>query len=156
MGEIDQAGRASKMVFKGHRQLEHRFCPATTPAISSNRQSHFRANRLILVVLSLWLAGCNNQPPGAHALPAADVTISKAVQKEVVNWNEFTGRTAAVKLVNVTPRVSGYIVDIPFKEGDIVHKGDSGGNSTCERRASLLRKITIRLSPTRANPQRRY
>jgi len=50
--------------------------------------------------------------------------VSKPEQKEVVNWNEFTGRTAAVKLVNVTPRVSGYIVDIPFKEGDIVHKGD--------------------------------
>jgi RND family efflux transporter MFP subunit len=26
--------------------------------------------------------------------------------------------------VTVTARVSGYIVDIPFKEGDIVHKGD--------------------------------
>jgi multidrug efflux pump subunit AcrA (membrane-fusion protein) len=26
--------------------------------------------------------------------------------------------------VTVTPRVSGYIVDIPFKEGGIVHKGD--------------------------------
>jgi RND family efflux transporter MFP subunit len=54
----------------------------------------------------------------------AEVTVSKPEQREVVNWNEFTGRTAAVKLVNVTPRVSGYIVDIPFKEGDIVHKGD--------------------------------
>jgi RND family efflux transporter MFP subunit len=29
-----------------------------------------------------------------------------------------------VNLVNVTARVSGYIVSIPFKEGDIVHRGD--------------------------------
>jgi membrane fusion protein, multidrug efflux system len=50
--------------------------------------------------------------------------VSKPEQKEVVNWHEFTGRTAAVKLVTVAARVSGYIVDIPFKEGDIVHKGD--------------------------------
>jgi RND family efflux transporter MFP subunit len=78
----------------------------------------------MVVALSLWLAGCNNQPPAAHGPPAADVTVSKPEQKQVVNWNEFTGRTAAVKLVNVTPRVSGYIVDIPFKEGDLVHKGD--------------------------------
>ena len=80
--------------------------------------------RLIFVVLTLWLTGCNNQQPAAHGLPPTEVTVSKPEQKEVVNWNEFTGRTAAVKLVSVTPRVSGYIVDIPFKEGDIVHKGN--------------------------------
>jgi membrane fusion protein, multidrug efflux system len=80
--------------------------------------------RLMVVVLSLWLASCNNQQPAAHGFPAPEVTVSKPEQKQVVNWNEFTGRTAAVKLVNVTARVSGYIVDIPFKEGDIVHKGD--------------------------------
>jgi RND family efflux transporter MFP subunit len=79
---------------------------------------------LIIVALSLWLAACNNQQPAAHGLPPTEVTVSKPKQKEVVDWNEFTGRTAAIKLVNVTPRVSGYIVDIPFKEGDNVHKGD--------------------------------
>jgi membrane fusion protein, multidrug efflux system len=78
----------------------------------------------MIVALSLWLAGCNNQQPAAHGPPPAEVTVSKPEQKEVVNWNEFTGRTAAVKLVTVTARVSGYIVDIPFKEGDLVHKGD--------------------------------
>jgi multidrug efflux system membrane fusion protein len=79
---------------------------------------------LIIVALSLWLAGCDNQQPAAQGPPPAEVTVSKPEQKEVVNWNEFTGRTAALKLVKVTPRVSGYIVDIPFKEGDLVHKGD--------------------------------
>src|ERR1700736_657497 len=79
---------------------------------------------VLVVALSLWLAGCNNQQPATHGPPPAEVTVSRPEQKEVVNWNEFTGRTTAVKLVTVTPRVSGYIVDIPFKEGDLVHKGD--------------------------------
>jgi multidrug efflux system membrane fusion protein len=70
------------------------------------------------------LTGCNQQPPAAHTLPPPDVTDSKPARKEIVDWNEFTGRTAAVNLVNVTARVSGYIVNIPFKEGDLVHKGD--------------------------------
>ena len=97
--------------------------PAEQP-IASSRRLHLCSERLMIVALSLWLVGCHNQQPATLGLPAPEVTVSKPQQKEVVNWNEFTGRTAAVKLVNVTPRVSGYIVDIPFKEGDIVHKGD--------------------------------
>src|SRR5260221_8467447 len=84
----------------------------------------FQLLALTLVAVVAVLTGCNNQPPAAHNFPPANVTVSKPVQKEVVDWNEFTGRTAAVKLVNVTARVSGYIVNIPFKEGDLVHKGD--------------------------------
>src|ERR1700716_1245832 len=104
--------------------LERRLSPATKQDITSAKRLQTCSERLFVVVLTLWLAGCNNQQPAAHGLPPAEVTVSKPEQKEVVNWNEFTGRTAAVKLVNVTPRVSGYIVDIPFKEGELVHKGD--------------------------------
>jgi RND family efflux transporter MFP subunit len=93
-------------------------------SILSHRPFHICAQHLIAVALSLWLAGCNHQSLATHGLPAPEVTVSKPEQKEVVNWNEFTGRTAAVKLVSVTPRVSGYIVNIPFKEGDVVHQGD--------------------------------
>lgn len=68
------------------------------------------------------LIACNQAaPPGS---PPPTVTVSKAEEKLVENWSEFTGRTAAVNFVNVTPRVSGYIVDIPFKEGDLLHQGD--------------------------------
>ena len=107
-----------------HLQLKRQFYRAAEQSIASAKRLHTNGRRLILVALTLWLAGCNNQQPAAHGLPPPEVTVSKPEQKEVVNWNEFTGRTAAVKLVTVTPRVSGYIVDIPFKEGDIVHKGD--------------------------------
>jgi multidrug efflux system membrane fusion protein len=107
-----------------HPQLERRFSPAFKQDITWAKRLHIGSERVIVVALSLWLASCNNQQPAAHGPPPAEVTVSKPEQKEVVNWNEFTGRTTAVKLVTVTPRVSGYIVDIPFKEGDIVHKGD--------------------------------
>src|ERR1700761_1573348 len=62
---------------------------------------------LMMVAIWLCLAGCNNQPAAAHGFPPAEVTVSKPEKKEVVNWSEFTGRTAAVNLVTVTPRVSG-------------------------------------------------
>src|SRR6266446_7579562 len=107
-----------------HPQLERRFSPAFKQGITWAKRLHIGSERLMVVALSLWLASCNNQQPVAPGPPAPEVTVSKPEQKEVVNWNEFTGRTAAVKLVKVTPRVSGYIVDIPFKEGDIIHKGD--------------------------------
>ena len=81
--------------------------------------------RRVLIALAglISLVACNQAaPPGFP--PPPTVTVSKPEEKLVENWSEFTGRTAAVNFVNVTPRVSGYIVDIPFKEGDLVHQGD--------------------------------
>jgi RND family efflux transporter MFP subunit len=78
---------------------------------------------LLVTACSIWLVSCN-QTTTSPALAPPEVTVSKPLQKKVVDWNEFTGRIAAVKFVNITPRVSGYIVDIPFREGDLVHKGD--------------------------------
>jgi RND family efflux transporter MFP subunit len=52
------------------------------------------------------------------------VTIAKPLQKEIVEWDEYTGRTDAVESVNVTARVSGYIDKVAFKAGDLVEKGD--------------------------------
>jgi membrane fusion protein, multidrug efflux system len=93
--------------------------------LSNARSRDPRSFSLVLLAgVALSLAGCNQPPSASHAMPPANVTVSKPVQKEVVTWSEFTGRTAAVNLVNVTARVSGYIVSIPFKEGDMVHKGD--------------------------------
>src|SRR5258707_2109376 len=107
-----------------HPPSDRRFYRTKQKGITSAKRLHIGSERLIVVALSFWLAGCNNQQPAAQGPPPAEVTVSKPEQKEVVNWNEFTGRTAAVKLVTVTARVSGYIVDIPFKEGDLLHKGD--------------------------------
>lgn len=78
---------------------------------------------LLALVGLISLSGCNRAATAALP-PPPTVTVSKPEQKLIENWSEFTGRTAAVNFINVTARVSGYIVDIPFKEGDLVHQGD--------------------------------
>ena len=48
----------------------------------------------------------------------------KALQKEVTEWDEYTGRLAAVDEVEVRAQVSGYLESIHFKDGEVVKKGD--------------------------------
>src|SRR5215469_7957659 len=76
-----------------------------------------------LFVLCGAFSGCNKPAP-APAPPPPPVTIAKPIKKEIIEWDEFTGRTDAVESVDVRPRVSGYIDNITFKAGDRVNKGD--------------------------------
>ena len=52
------------------------------------------------------------------------VTVATPIRKEIVEWDEYTGRTAAVERVEIRPRVSGYIDRISFEEGQLVKPGD--------------------------------
>ena len=72
---------------------------------------------------ALAAGGCKpqEQPPSA---PAPPVTVATPIRKEVVEWDEYTGRTEAVESVDVRPRVSGYIDQISFKDGQVVKPGD--------------------------------
>lgn len=59
---------------------------------------------------------------GAPAPPA--VTVSNPLQKEIVEWDEFTGQFAAVDYVEIRARVSGYLTEIHFEDGQMVKQGD--------------------------------
>src|SRR6184192_3695251 len=77
-----------------------------------------------LGILSIFLmaGGCKKKaaPPQAP-LP---VNVVAAVEKEVNEWDEFTGRLEAVESVEIRPRVSGYITEIRFQAGAIIKKDD--------------------------------
>lgn len=60
----------------------------------------------------------------AAAMPPPPVQVSEAVQREVADWDTFTGRFEAVEHVDLRPRVSGYIEAVSFTEGAVVKKGD--------------------------------
>jgi multidrug efflux system membrane fusion protein len=85
-----------------------------------------RALALVAVVAaSSFLAGCGSQAAERNAgPPPADVNVAPVVEKHVRQWDEFTGRVAAVESVELRPRVSGYIERVAFNEGQEVAKGD--------------------------------
>jgi RND family efflux transporter MFP subunit len=84
--------------------------------------------RFVLLIVAfastaILSGGCTGnaapQPP-----PPPTVTVAPVEQKELVEWDEFTGRTEAVESVEVRPRVSGYIQEVRFQSGQLVKKGD--------------------------------
>jgi RND family efflux transporter MFP subunit len=68
-------------------------------------------------------AGCNHAAPPKEQ-KRVEVTVTTPVTAEVVDYQDFTGRLDALKTVEVRARVAGYVVDAPFKEGDVVKEGD--------------------------------
>ena len=57
-------------------------------------------------------------------MPPAPVTLAQVEQRELVEWEEFTGRVEAVETVELKPRVSGYITQVHFQAGALVKKGE--------------------------------
>jgi multidrug efflux pump subunit AcrA (membrane-fusion protein) len=65
------------------------------------------------------VATAANAPP-----PAPPVTVSPPVRREITEWNEYTGQFAATEFVELRARVSGYLTEIHFQDGQFVNKGD--------------------------------
>ncbi|WP_404478246.1 efflux RND transporter periplasmic adaptor subunit [Novosphingobium sp. BL-52-GroH] len=65
-------------------------------------------------------------PEPASALPpAAVVQVAQPLVREVNQWDDYVGRFAPSKTVEVRPRVSGAITQILFKDGDYVQAGQA-------------------------------
>lgn len=79
---------------------------------------------VLVVTLCLALGSCKREPPAVAATPPPVVAVSQPLQREVTDYDEYTGRTAAVEAVEVRARVSGYLIKVNFQEGSVVKKGD--------------------------------
>src|SRR3954462_8463965 len=80
--------------------------------------------RFVLLGLGLALAGCVRVPSAAPEAGPTPVTVSYPVERDVTDYADFTGRTAAVDSVEVRAHVWGYLDKVNFKEGALVRKGD--------------------------------
>jgi RND family efflux transporter MFP subunit len=65
----------------------------------------------------LGLTGCSHAPADAPGKSPPAVTVSYPLQREVTDYQDYTGRTAAVDSVQVQARVTGYLDKIYFTEG---------------------------------------
>lgn len=56
--------------------------------------------------------------------PAPNVTVANPTVKSITEWDEFSGRFTAIDDVEVRARVSGYLQEVAFEDGQIVKEGD--------------------------------
>jgi RND family efflux transporter MFP subunit len=96
------------------------------------------------------LPGCGqSQQQAGPALPA--VTVGNPVQRTVVDQDEYVGRFAAVNSVEIRSRLSGYLSEIHFQDGQMVKQGDL--LFTIDRRPFeiALEQMKANLAQARAN-----
>ena len=81
------------------------------------------AHRLLLAATTLLaLSACGRQD--AAAPPPPTVTVAPVREQVIRDYVVFTGRTDAVETVEIKARVSGYLTETKFKDGQEVKKGD--------------------------------
>ncbi len=109
----------------GHPQVLAR--PGAGASLARSRRRWGMAVPALALTSLLALAACGGEEPGQQAgaaQQAPQVVVSPPIQKTVSEWDEYTGRFAAVEEVEVRARVSGYLDSINFRDGDIIYKGD--------------------------------
>lgn len=78
-----------------------------------------------LASISIAISGCDKPSATQKSQQFLQpIDVAKVLIKPVQNWHTFTTRLEAPEEVSLSPRVSGVIQDIAFKEGDSVKKGD--------------------------------
>ncbi|MCC5900802.1 MAG: efflux RND transporter periplasmic adaptor subunit [Halomonas sp.] len=94
---------------------------------SLNQRARSTSGRGIIPFLLLMalLTGCEaKSEEAADAPPPPEVEVVDIAAQPVVLSESFTGRVEAAETVELRPRVSGYIQEVAFKEGELVEEGD--------------------------------
>ena len=74
-------------------------------------------------LFGLILVGCNGAKHGGGEQKPPTVNVAEVVQSEVLDYEDFTGRTAAIESVVLKAQATGYLDRVLFKDGDYVKKG---------------------------------
>jgi RND family efflux transporter MFP subunit len=80
-------------------------------------------------LLLLILAGCDGEGGEGQARaqqeqqPPPEVTVARPLVRRLTEWDEYTGRFEPVQQVEIRARVSGYLQEVNFQDGQIVEAG---------------------------------
>ncbi|HEY4308680.1 MAG TPA: efflux RND transporter periplasmic adaptor subunit [Pirellulales bacterium] len=101
-------------------------CDNSTPANLSARATNLLlAGGFVMLLAGLATStGCNRKAAGPPPVKIQQVMYTTPVEEVVSEYEEFTGRTAAMKTVEIRARVSGYLDKVNFADGAEVKIGD--------------------------------
>jgi RND family efflux transporter MFP subunit len=74
-----------------------------------------------LLVAAMLLAGCGGKKKPTPPPPVVSVSIP--LHERIVDWDDYVGRFTSLDAVDLRPRVSGYLQQILFRDGQLVRKG---------------------------------
>jgi len=78
---------------------------------------------LFVAIALLTLAACGKAPAQGPP-PPMEISVAVVPERDISEWDEYTGRLEAVETVEIRPQVSGYLQEVKFAEGKEVKKGD--------------------------------
>jgi RND family efflux transporter MFP subunit len=78
----------------------------------------------LLLLVAGGSAACTSTAAQPADPPLPRVTIAEVADRDIAEWDEFTGRLEAIDSVAVRARVSGYVSRVNFEEGTLVRRGD--------------------------------
>src|SRR5258707_3706842 len=83
------------------------------------------AGLLCALLAVVTAGGCNKTDEKKDAKSVVQVVVTEPITDySVTDYQDFTGRLAAYRTIEIKARAVGYAVSVPFKEGDVVHEGD--------------------------------
>src|SRR5262245_4165247 len=87
-------------------------------------ETTMRSSSVAVLVVAVFAPGCTQPPAAAPPAKPPEVLVGLPIRKEVVDYEEFTGRTEAMAAVEVRARATGYLEKVNFREGAAVKEGD--------------------------------
>ena len=84
-----------------------------------------RFTYLPLVLLFAVAIGCAPSAAPVAELPTPQVAVAEVTTREIIDTDEYTGRTEASEIVEVRSRIFGFLKSIDFKDGDFVKEGQT-------------------------------
>lgn len=117
-----------------------------------SRLAHWGPAALLAVGLT---NGCGTEPPPPPQIPPPRVTVAQPIQRDVVSYEEFTGRTEAAEVVHVRSRVSGMLEKMHFTPSRVVRQGEllftiEDASYVAARSAALANVETVQANLERA------
>jgi RND family efflux transporter MFP subunit len=109
-------------------RLSNQATKATKNTKNTKNTKIARGSRIALlmapIALAAFVSACANTAAQQPPPPPPQVAVASVIERDVTEWDEFTGRLQAVDSVEVRPRVSGLVSAVRFSEGAMVRKGD--------------------------------